>query len=32
MTWVDIIAQLLTAMVLIAGCFIFALIWAGGDK
>lgn len=32
MTWGDIIAQLLTAAVMIAGVFIFAIIWAGNGE
>jgi hypothetical protein len=32
MTWDDIIAQLLTAAVMIAGAFIFAIIWAGNGE
>jgi hypothetical protein len=32
MTWNDIIAQLVTAAVLIAGCFVFAIIWAGDGE
>jgi hypothetical protein len=32
MTWSDIIAQLVTAAVLMAGIFVFAIIWAGGGE
>jgi hypothetical protein len=32
MTWVDIISQLLGAAILIAGCFLFAIIWAGNGE
>jgi hypothetical protein len=31
MSWLEIISQLLTAAVMIAGIFVFAMIWAGGD-
>jgi hypothetical protein len=32
MTWGDIIAQLLTAAVMIAAVFVFAVIWAGNGE
>lgn len=32
MTWVDIISQLLGAAILIAGCFLFAIIWVGNGE
>jgi hypothetical protein len=32
LTWGDIIAQLLTAAVMIAGVFVFAVIWAGNGE
>jgi hypothetical protein len=31
-TWDDIVAQLLTAAAMIAGIFIFAVIWAGNGE
>jgi hypothetical protein len=32
MTWAEIIAQLVTAAVLMAGAFVFALIWTGNGE
>jgi hypothetical protein len=32
MTWGDIIAQLLTAAIMMMGIFVFAIIWAGNGE
>jgi hypothetical protein len=32
MSWVDILSQLLGAAVVIAGIFLFAIIWAGNGE